>query len=519
MICIDDLPRKHARLYPNDEALVFEEYRLTWRELNERVDRFANGLASMGLKRGDHVAILAQNSHRYMEYYYAISRAGLVAVPLNWRLSHEEMRYILDHSESRAFIAGEEYLEAAKALRHELPRIEHYISMDGPAENMTDYEALLQKSSRQPYLGPRDENTMFILMYTGGTTGLPKGVMISNRNVMTATLGCVLSIRPERTDSTLMVLPMFHIAFWPILSVHYMGAKAVINKRFDLAWVLNTIQKERVTHMNVVPTIIGFLLTFPDLDKYDLSSLRAITYAGSPMPFELLMRLKARFPDIELGQGYGLTEASPLVSMLDDKDHRKTETEKDRRRLTSAGREGLTVEARVVNEKGGEVQPGEIGEIIARGKNIMMGYWKNPELTTQTLRDGWLFTGDMATVDEDGYIYIVDRKHDMIISGGENVYPREVEEVIYKHPAVLECAVVGAPDQVWGEAVKAVVVLKPGQKATEEEVMSLCKKHLAGYKKPKSIEFVDSLPKTPIGKIQRRLVKEKYWAGHNRKIG
>ena len=519
MILISDIPRKHAKLYPNDEALVFEEYRLTWRELDERVNRFANGLISMGIKRGDHVAILAQNSHRFMEYYYAVSRAGLVAVPLNWRLSNEELRHILDHSESKTLIAGEEYLETARTLRPQCPRIEHHISLDGPADKMTDYETLLDNSSPNPREGPCDEDAMFILMYTGGTTGLPKGVMISNRNLLTATLGCVLSIRPERTDSTLMVLPLFHIALWPVLAVHYMGAKAVINKRFDLAWVLNTIQKERVTHMNVVPTIVGFMLTFPDLDKYDLSSLRALTYAGSPMPFELLMRLKERFPDLELGQGYGLTEASPLVSMLDDKDHRRTETEKDRRRLSSAGREGLTVEARVVNENGENVVRGEVGEIIARGKNIMMGYWKNPELTAQTLRNGWLHTGDMATMDEDGYIYIVDRKHDMIISGGENVYPREVEEVIYKHPAVLECAVVGVPDDVWGEAVKAVVVLKPGEKATEEEIIGLCKTHLAGYKKPKSIEFADNLPKTPIGKIQRRLVKEKYWAGRDRKIG
>jgi len=523
MIMIDDMPRKHAKLSPNKECMVFEQYRFTWRELDERVNRLANGLVSMGLKRGSHIAILAQNSHRYMEYYYALARAGMVTVPLNWRLSNEEMLYVLDHSESVAFLVGEEYIETVKALRPNLPRIRHYISIDGSVEEMKDYETLLSESSPAPHEGPHDEDAMFMLMYTGGTTGLPKGVMISNRNLMTATLGCILSLRnsadKDEEMSTLMILPMFHIAIWPILAVHYVGGKAVINKRFDLVYVLETLQRERVAHMNMVPTIAAFMLQFGNLEKYDLSSLRGLTYAGSPMPFEVLMKLKEQFPKLDFGQGYGLTEASPLVSMLDDKDHRRTETEKDRKRLTSAGREGLTVEARVVNENDKDVKPGEIGEIIARGKNIMLGYWKNPELTAQTLRGGWLHTGDMATVDEDGYIYIVDRKNDMIITGGENVYPREVEDVIFKHPAVLECAVVGAPDKVWGESIKAVVALKPGTTATEEEIIALCKKHLAGYKKPKSVDFVDALPKTPIGKIMRRKVKEKYWEGRDKKIG
>ncbi|OGP59543.1 MAG: hypothetical protein A2V67_06220 [Deltaproteobacteria bacterium RBG_13_61_14] len=519
MQILDDIPRKHAKLDPDFECLVFEEFRLTWRQLNQRVDRLANGLIALGVKPGEHVAILAQNSHRFMEFYYACARAGIVAVPLNWRLSDNELKYILDHSETIALMAGAEYLDTAKRLRPKLAKVRHYISLDGPAEDMKNYEELLSQSSSKPHQGPRDENAVFILMYTGGTTGLPKGVMLSNRNIMTAALGCLLGMGITKADSTLMILPLFHIAFWPVIVVHYMGTKAVLSKKFDLGFVLETIQRERCTHMNMVPTIAAFLLIFPDLDKYDLSSLRALTYAGSPMPFELLMKLKEKFPNLDLGQGYGLTEAAPTVALLDQHDHQRTETDQDRRRLASAGRECLVTEVRVVNEKGETVKPGEVGEITARGANIMLGYWKNPELTAEVLRGGWLHTGDLATVDEDGYIYIVDRKHDMIISGGENVYPREVEEVIFKHPAVLECAVVGVPDPTWGEAVKAVVVLKQGMSATEEEIIALCKQHLAGYKKPKSVEFAGALPKTAIGKILRREVREKYWAGRDKKIG
>ncbi|HUT52756.1 MAG TPA: long-chain-fatty-acid--CoA ligase [bacterium] len=518
MIMLDDIPRKHAKLDPEFECLVFEEHRLTWRRLDERVDRLANGLIALGIKPGEHLAILAQNSHRFMEYYYACARAGIVAVPLNWRLAPDELHYILDHSEAVALLTGAEYIETAKTLRPKLPRLRHYLSLDGPVEGMRDYEALLASASPSPHYGPRDENAMFILMYTGGTTGLPKGVMLSNRNVLTAALGCLFTMRITKDDSTIAILPLFHIAFWPVTVVHFMGSKAVISKKFDLAYVLETIQNERCTHVNMVPTIAGFLLMFPDLDQYDLTSLRAITYAGSPMPFELLMKLKEKFPDLDLGQGYGLTEAAPTVAILDQFDHRRIETELGRRRLASAGRECLVTEVRVMNEEGGQVKPGAIGEICARGANVMLGYWKNPELTAETLKDGWLHTGDMATIDEDGYIYIVDRKNDMIISGGENVYPREVEDVIYKHPAVMEAAVVGVPDPTWGEAVKAVVVLKPGQSATEEEIIALCKQHLAGYKKPKSVEFASSLPKTAIGKILRREVKAPYWIGKSKRV-
>jgi acyl-CoA synthetase (AMP-forming)/AMP-acid ligase II len=510
MRTIDDIPAKHARLDPERECLVCEAQRFTWRELNARVDRLANGLRGLGIEPGEHVAILAQNSHRYVEFYYAAARAGIVAVPLNWRLSVEELGYIVEHSESVALVTDQALQETAVTLGSLAPRLRHTILLDGSDPQMTDYEQLLNESSARPHQQPRDENAMCVLMYTGGTTGRPKGVMLSHRNLLTAVVGCILSGGVLPSDSTLMILPLFHIALWPVLALHYVGGRAVITARFDLAHVLDTIQRERITHVNVVPTIIAFLLSFRDLDRYDLSSLRLLTYAGAPIPFELLMRMKERFPALDLAQGYGLTEASSIVSLLDAEVHRHADTEAQRRRLRSAGREALTTAVRIVDERDREVPRGAVGEISARGANVMLGYWKNPQLTAATLRDGWLHTGDIGFQDADGFIHIIDRKNDMIITGGENVYPREVEDVIYKHPAVLECAVVGLPDAVWGEAITAVVALKPNQTATADEIVALCAEHLAGYKKPRSVDFVDSLPKTSIGKIARREVRDGY---------
>jgi long-chain acyl-CoA synthetase len=510
MRTIDDIPEKHARLEPDKECLMYEGHRLTWRQLNERIDRLANGLRGLGITPGEHVAILAQNSHRYVEFYYAAARAGLVAVPLNWRLSVEELGYIAEHSESAALLVDTAFQHTAVTLRALAPRIRHTIVLDGSAPQMAGYEQLLHESSARPHQQPRDENAMCVLMYTGGTTGRPKGVMLSHRNLLAATVGCALAARLSPSDSTLMILPLFHIALWPVLTLHYLGARAVITARFDLAHVLDTVQRERITHVNVVPTIVALLLSFPDLDRYDLSSLRLLTYAGAPIPFELLMRMRERFPALDLAQGYGLTEASSIVALLDAEAHRHADTEAGRRRLRSAGREALTTAVRIVDERGQEVPCGTMGEISARGANVMLGYWKDPQLTDTTLRDGWLRTGDIGFLDADGFIYLIDRKNDMIITGGENVYPREVEEVIYKHPAVLECAVLGVPDPVWGEAIKAVVALKPNQTATAEEIMALCAQHLAGYKKPRSVDFMESLPKTSIGKIARRQVRDSY---------
>lgn len=517
MRVLGDITRKNAKLYPDKVCVVFEEERFTWRDFNERINRLANGLMRMGLTKGDHLAVLMENCPQYLEVYFAAAKCGIPVVPLNFRLSPEELTQVINHSDSVALVVGAEYVALVESLRPGLPAVKHYIAADGPVEGMQYYEDILSTGSADEPVIEVDEDDMAILMYTGGTTGLPKGVMLSHRNLLTSFMG-VLAANPfEPDDKTLFVLPLFHISLWAAFVHLCFGAGVVIIKRPDLGALLETAQRERVTHVNMVPTLYTWLVNYPQLDDYDLSSIRSMSYAGSPMPVEVLRACIQKFGPI-LGQGYGLTEAAPLVSWLMPEDHVLDGPPEKVRRLQSAGREAINVEVRVVDEDGRDVEPGQIGEIVAQGANITRGYWKDPELTAQTIIDGWLHTGDMATVDDEGYIFIVDRKHDMIISGGENIYPREVEEVLYRHPAVLEAAVIGVPDDRWGEAVKAVVVLKPGQSATEQELIDFCKAGLASYKKPRAVEFVDALPKTPVGKIPRREVRKKYWEGHERLV-
>jgi len=332
--------------------------------------------------------------------------------------------------------------------------------------------------------------------------------MLTHRNYMTSVIGMGLANLFEPGDATLQVLPIFHTAWWPILVHHCAGGKGVIIKRFDFDDILGLVQKERVTHINMVPILLSWILDFPGLDSYDVSSIKYLSYAGAPMPADVMRRCIDKFGPI-FQQGYGLTEAAPLVTMLMQEDQSRLEgPEELTRRISSAGRESLVTEVRLVDEDDREVEVGEIGEIAVRGKNIMKGYWKDPELTAHALRGGWLHTGDLARADEYGFLYIVDRKHDMIITGGENVYPFEVEKVLYEHPAVLEAAVVGIQDDKWGEKVVAAVALKQGAEASEDELITFVRSRIAGYKTPKEIVFMESIPKTAIGKILRREVRE-----------
>ena len=500
-------------------AIVHEEYRFNFRQLNERVNRLANAFLGLGLQKGDRVALLSANRHQLVEADFACYKAGFVRVPLNARLSMPELIHMLNNSESNVLILGPEFIEGIERVRAQIPTVGHTIALSQTPPSMLDYETFIQAASPDEPKAEVGLDDLCSLNYTSGTTGQLKAVMMSHRNRICQARKFLLvpDVNIQKESVMGHVGPITHASGGMILPFIIRGACNLILRTFEIKLLLETIAREKVTHLFTVPTMLNFLMAYPDLKKYDLSSIQMIMYGASPMPVERIKQALEIFGPV-LIQGYGQTETTSGFTFLSKDDHLFAGDPKKMRRLASAGLPSPECEVRVVNEKGEDVKPGEVGEIIERGDDAMLGYWKDPELTAETLRDGWVYTRDMATIDEDGYIYIVDRKSDMIISGGFNIYPSEVENALHVHPAVFEAAVIAVPDEQWGESVKAVVVLREGMKATEEEIIEHCKKHLASYKKPKSVDFVPELPKNPYGKVLRRKLREKYWVGQERMV-
>jgi len=513
--------KRAAVYFPERTAVidVGENTRLTYKELNERVNRLANALSDLGLKKGDRIASLSHNRYQLFLILYACYKSGLIAVPLNARLSMAELVHMMNNSEASALILGPEYIEEIKKVQSDIKTVKHYICISQTPLGMIDFDDIINKAPADEPKIEVEIDDLCDLKFTSGTTGVLKAVMMTHRNKLCQARKGLLRDDGINQDSVMChTAPLTHASSAMLLPIIMRGGKALILPGFDIPALLNTIQREKVTNIFAVPTMLNMLMNYPDLKKYDISSLKTITYSSSPMPVEQIKQALKVFGPV-LTQAYGLTEASASVTLLTKKDHDITDGDpKKLKRLASAGRPESECEVRVVNEAGEDVQPGEVGEILERGDDTMVGYWKDPELTATTLINGWLHTKDMGYFDEDGYLYLVDRKGDMIISGGFNIYPSEVEGVIAGHPAVFESAVIGVPDEIWGESVKALVVLKEGMTASEDDIIELCKQHLSSYKKPKSVEFIKEIPKNPYGKVLKRKLRENYWAGRERMI-
>lgn len=504
---------------PDRPAVIFEDRRISFADLYDRAQRLAAALRGLGVGQGDTVALIQVNTPQCIEAYFASALLGAIYVPLNFRARPSEFEYMINTADTKVVLAGDRYSGTIDELRGQLGSVQHYVSLDGPRAGWEDYAALLA-SAENEYLYPDfPEEATTILMYTAGTTGFPKGVMLHHGSFTSYVLNNVSPVDPETEERNLLTVPLYHIAgTQAVMAAIYGGRTLVMQRQFDPKGWMELVQREQVNRAMMVPTMLKQVLDHPDFTSHDLSSLKVITYGAAPMPIEVITRALTEFPDCQFINAFGQTETAATITALTPDDHHippgLSEEERNRRlkRLSSVGKPLGDVEMKVVDEDGNQLPPGVAGEIVARGQRVMAGYWKDEEKTKNTKRGGWIYTGDLGYVDEEGYFFLVGRASDMIIRAGENIAPEEVEKVLNTHPAVDESAVFGVADPTWGETVAAAVVCKPGVPATEAELVEWCRERLASFKKPDHLAFVDELPRNPLGKVLRRELRDRFAA-------
>ncbi|MGJ8669679.1 MAG: acyl-CoA synthetase [Oceanococcus sp.] len=501
-------------------STLFQGESMTWRQTAERIRKTAGGLQSLGLQRNDQIAILSLNSCQYLEALFAVPLMGARVVPLNIRWALPEFVYSLNDSASKALMFDKTFLPLVEQLRAQEVCVEQYLFM-GDAQDCPDWaQPLSEVAERGDPISDfvYSDQSLAGIFYTGGTTGFPKGVMLTHTALFTSALSMVATNDADASCSYLHAAPMFHMAD---LAACYMFsalcARHVIIPAFDPVAVLNSIEQAQITDALLVPAMVQMVFDHPDFDAKKLRSLKRILYGASPMPEGLLRRVMAALPDVEMTQAYGQTELAPIATMLPPADH-VTEGERSRL-LRAAGQSSYAMLLKIIDDEGNSLPVGEVGEVCAMGPNTMVGYWNKPEQTAETLKNGWVHTGDAGYLDAQGYLFLVDRVKDMIVSGGENVYSAEVESVVSTHSSVAQVAVVGIPDDDWGEAVHAIVILKAGESGDVQSIIAHCKEQIAGYKCPKSVEFrTEAFPLSGAGKVLKRELRAPYWEGRDRQV-
>jgi len=512
---------KTARRLPDKTALIHGSKQLTYGQFNVRANRMANALGKLGIRPGDNVAVLLYNTPEFFETLFACFKAGCGTVPINFRLHPKEFAFIINHSGAKAVILSQEFNASIRQVREHIPRARHLITLGGGGGDLLDYEKLIGGAGAEMADAAVAPDDLAWLFYTSGTTGMPKGAMLTHRNLLAMTMNFYADICPGfgPDDVILHAAPLSHGSGLYGLPNIAKGALNVIleSKSFDPELVFKTIERHRVTNMFAAPAMVKMMVDHPAGRRYDHSCLRSVIYGGAPMLVEDLKEAVAKLGPC-LVQLFGQGESPMTITYLPHRDHVIEGPIVAQKRLASAGIPRTDVEVKIFDKDDNELPPGKIGNIVTRSDLVMKGYWRNPEATAATIRNGWLDTGDMGYLDDNGYLFIMDRSKDMIISGGENIYPREIEEVLIRHPAVREVSVIGVPDAKWGEAIKAVVALVPGQSSTENELIAFCKEHIASYKKPKSVDFVEALPKNNYGKILKRELRAIYWKNKDRQV-
>ncbi len=508
---VGSLLTKAAQSVPGRVAVIYGDLRRSYRETNARADRLASALRGAGISKGDRVAILQHNCPELLESLFGIFKAGAVAVPINARLHPKEYAYIVADSGAKAVIFTEEYADGLASVREEMPEASLFVCIGTTPPWAREYEAFLQQGAGTHADVACTADDLAWLFYTSGTTGKPKGAMVTHGNLQFMTDHYPREVYTLRDDDVVMHAgPMTHGSGLWILPITAGGATQLIpsSRSFDPEHIFQLIETEKVTKIAfIAPTMITMLINAPASAKYNTSSLRFLGYGGAPMYVEDLKRAVQRFGPV-FCQIYGQGESPMTISMLTPQDHAPSDDPEAEKRLASAGRVREDIIVAVLDDQDRELGDEQIGEIAIRGDVVMKGYWNKPEATAEAFKNGWYHTGDLGKRDAGGYIYLLDRKKELIISGGANIYPREVEEVLLLHPGLLEVAVIGIPDRLWGESVMAVVRPRPGVEVTEQELTELCRSHLAGYKKPRFFRFVSDLPKSGYGKILKRELKQ-----------